>query len=227
MKKLSVIVVVSLFIFSFPLLHSKNESKELQENENKVAELNKFQKAILKQHNYYREIAGIPKMKWNKDIAENAEKWAQKLKVSRSCRMQHSSHSQRSNIGNFSYLGENLYWYYSSAGVSEYDQKGTDSVDSWYSEIEYFQYSKKGVVCSRRNGNNAIGHFTQLMWEKSTNLGCAYAICAEKSIVVVCQYGPGGNFNMRSTPPFSEEAAKRLDKHPINKKWGGLPRCDR
>lgn len=183
-------------------------------------------KAILDQHNYYRSIAGIPLMTWDKNIAASAQKWADKLKSSNGCRMEHSSHTYRKNVGGFSYIGENLYWAWSSASVSADAAAGKNAVDSWYAEIAYFQYSSKGVVCPRRGKKGAIGHFTQVMWDKSTRLGCGYAVCGGKSLVIVCQYGPGGNFNMHITPPFDAKAAEKLDKHPVNKKFGGLPRCD-
>lgn len=165
-------------------------------------------------------------MKWNDAVARNAQRWASHLHRTLNCRMQHSRHSFRTNIGGFSYLGENLYWAWSSASVSVNAQRARKAVTSWYSEIADFQYSKRGVVCPKRGNRGMIGHFTQVMWDKSTSLGCGYAVCGGKSLVIVCQYAPGGNFNMQSNPPFSLEAAKRLDKHPINKQYGGLPSCD-
>ncbi len=186
-----------------------------------------FNEAILKQHNFYRNIAGIKSLKWNKDLEALSSSWASTLKKSHDCKLQHSSKSYRSNATSFRYVGENLYGAWSSRAFTVGPEQGLKAVDNWYNEIRDFQYSKKGVVCAKRNQKQAIGHFTQVMWDKSTDVGCAYATCgAGTSMVVVCNYGPAGNFNQRTNPPFNEEAARRLNEHPVNKNFGGLPRCD-
>ena len=185
-----------------------------------------FNKAILKQHNFYRNIAGIKPLKWNNDLEKLASEWATSLKKNRNCKMQHSSTSYRRNAATFSYVGENLHWNFSSRAFTVDPEHGSKAVDNWYEEIRDYQYSKRGVVCAKRNKKEAIGHFTQVMWDQSTDVGCAYATCGGgTSLVVVCNYGPGGNFNQHKTPPFNEEAARRLNKHQINKKFGGLPHC--
>ncbi len=167
-------------------------------------------------------------MKWNPDLAELSQKWANHLQKSRKCKMKHSANTSRENIAGFQYVGENLYWYWSSYKQLVSPKTARDAVDAWYSEIKYYQYSPKGVICSKRAGGSVIGHFTQLMWEKSVNLGCAYAQCGDgTSVVVVCNYGPAGNFNIQRTPPFSESAAAKLNTHEVNKKYGGLPSCNK
>jgi hypothetical protein len=186
-----------------------------------------FKTKILNRHNRLRSFGGLKKMKWNKKIAANAKKWAEKLKKTKNCNMMHSSSSSRKNVGGFSYLGENLYWSWGSSPSKVDANMAKKAVNSWYSEIRDFKYSKKGVICPKRNKKGMIGHFTQVMWDKSTSLGCAAAQCGGgKTTVVVCQYGPGGNFNQSVTPPFGPKARLKLHKHKYNKKYGGLPTCD-
>ncbi len=231
-QKLRISVFFLLVTFLLGGVSAQNEDEKTLGLEAKPAqeELSQpttdFGKKVLEQHNLYRGIAGIPLMRWNPTIAASAQNWANRLKSYQNCNMQHSSNSLRSNIASFRYIGENLYWYYNSGGAQVSGQSGIDATDAWYSEIADFQYSARGVVCPKRGKRDQIGHFTQLMWDKSTHLGCGAASCGN-SVVVVCQYGPGGNFNMRTNAPFSEEAAARLNSHPLNKKFGGLPRCDR
>ncbi|MCB1179450.1 MAG: hypothetical protein KDK36_17850 [Leptospiraceae bacterium] len=185
-----------------------------------------FDKSILDRHNYYRSQAGLPEFKEDAELKKLASKWAKSLQK-KGCKMQHSPKSFRKGVGSYSYIGENLYYYYSSRSFSVGEKHGNGAVDSWYSEIEDFQYSSKGVICPKRGKKGAIGHFTQVMWEDSTNLGCAAAQCnGGKKVVVVCNYGPGGNFNQRTTPPFPESVADKLNSLEINKKYGGLPKCD-
>ena len=39
------------------------------------------------------------------------------------------------------------------------------------------------------------GHFTQVIWKESTELGFGVAKSSDSSIYVVANYHPGGNFN--------------------------------
>ena len=127
------------------------------------------------------------------------------------------------------YLGENLVYKYHTLYTIRVDQAlGKEVVTAWYNEIADYQYSSKGIICPKRGSKGPIGHFTQVMWSSTTHLGCGYVTCDKgRSVSIVCQYGPGGNVNIRRTPPFSTAAAKKLDQHPINKKFGGLPICRR
>ena len=183
--------------------------------------------AILDQHNYYRDIAGIKLMKWNEKLAARAQLWAVTLKNENNCKSKHSDKNFRSNQAGFRYIGENLYWRYWSKPFDNSTEYTKDAATKWYEEIRDYQYSPNGI-CPKRAKKQAVGHFTQLMWNDSTNLGCGYAQCDGKtSLIIVCQYGPGGNVNISKTPPFSEAAAKRLNEHPVNKKFDGLPTCRR
>ncbi len=42
--------------------------------------------------------------------------------------------------------------------------------------------------------NVASGHFTQLVWKKSTQLGCALAMTTNNRVLAVCRYTPPGNY---------------------------------
>lgn len=192
-------------------------------NQPKVEPITNLEQAILKQHNFFRDLGGLPTYSWNIHLAARSQKWATWLKKNKNCQMQHSTNEARKNRAGFTYIGENLYWFSSSAGAKITENQMKKAVEHWYAEIADFQYSKHGVACPKRNNKKQIGHFTQVMWQRSIELGCAAASCGN-SLVVVCQYGPGGNISQ--TPPFSEAVAVRLDQHPYNQKYGGLPRCD-
>merc|ERR1711871_712510 len=92
--------------------------------------------------------------------------------------MKHSSQASRQGIGGFSFLGENLAW-----GTTP----GTTSVGGvkmWYDEINLTP-GKQGVVTTFSGGT---GHYTQVVWKETTDLGCAV-----NQNLLVCQYGVGGN----------------------------------
>ena len=70
--------------------------------------------------------------------------------------------------------GENL------AGGSE------QPTEMWYSEVAQYDFANPGFSMS-------TGHFTQVVWRNSTNLGCGRAMCSF-GVYYVCRYSPSGNF---------------------------------
>uniref|UniRef100_A0A8C3A9C0 Im:7150988 n=1 Tax=Cyclopterus lumpus TaxID=8103 RepID=A0A8C3A9C0_CYCLU len=65
---------------------------------------------------------------------------------------------------------------------------GKEAVDSWYGEIKDYNWSSPGY-------SSATGHFTQVVWKDSTELGVGLATDGRK-VFVVGQYRAAGNMNM-------------------------------
>lgn len=131
---------------------------------------------ILDAHNKYRCMHGVPPLKWNIAIEANAKSWASET----GGKMKHSSWEARKKTNGFKMLGENLAWgsnQVTSATCAEF-------VKGWYSEIKNTDGSK-GLVTGF---GMSTGHYTQVVWKGSTDLGCA----VEKHLLV-CQYGEAGN----------------------------------
>ena len=125
-------------------------------------------------HNSARRHYGVPALSWSNELAGTAQSWANHLKSSRNCQMQHS--------GGKGY-GENLAW------GSNMHLKSADVVRMWVDEAKDF--NERSNTC--RSGK-VCGHFTQVVWKKSTKVGCAAAHCGRDE-VWVCQYSPPGNWN--------------------------------
>ncbi|XP_056287748.1 cysteine-rich venom protein-like [Pseudoliparis swirei] len=68
-------------------------------------------------------------------------------------------------------------------------QAWSDVVQDWYDEVNNWRY---GVGST--NGS-AVGHFTQVVWYRSHEVGCAMAYCPNSydKYFYVCQYCPPGN----------------------------------
>ena len=147
--------------------------------------LERFQKDGLKRHNYYRKYHNAPPMELTQKLNEYAQKYAETLAAKDI--MQHSTHDAREKIYG-DWTGENLYYFWSSD--KNITLNGAAAVDSWYDEIKDYDF-KKG---KSKNGG-VVGHFTQLVWKDSTQLGIGVAKSAKNSIYVVANYHPGGNFN--------------------------------
>jgi len=144
-------------------------------------------------------------MELTQKLNDFAQKYAETLATKDT--MQHSTHKEREKIYG-DWTGENLYYCWSSE--SNFPINGAKAVDSWYDEINDYDF-KKG---KSKNGG-VVGHFTQLVWKDSTQLGIGVAKSSKNSIYVVANYHPGGNFNsneINNVFPASSETYKEPEK---------------
>jgi uncharacterized protein YkwD len=74
-------------------------------------------------------------------------------------------------------FGENLAW--------GQQLSAAESVKLWYEEISQYNYASPGF--------GPAGHFTQVLWRGSRQLGCAKATC-HGDVFWVCRYSPAGNY---------------------------------
>ncbi|CAF0955161.1 unnamed protein product [Adineta ricciae] len=137
--------------------------------------LTTFQQEALAQHNYYRQqIHCTTAMTLNSSISTMAQNYAQYLAAN--------------NIFNHSRVsgyGENLYSIWASSGIDILS--GSKPTDAWYSEIASYNYNSPGF-------SSSTGHFTQVVWSASIQLGIGVALTSDnKSAYVVANYYPPGN----------------------------------
>jgi Cysteine-rich secretory protein family. len=140
---------------------------------------------MVEAHNQYRSEVGISsKVTWSAKLGEMAQAYANKLKNERGCNPIHSQADE---------VGENLYWASAirySTGATEVQQITAKQVaDAWGSEKSDYRYSNNSCVSGK-----VCGHYTQMVWENTTQIGCAKAICADNSQIWVCNYYPAGNY---------------------------------
>lgn len=130
---------------------------------------------ILAAHNKYRQEVGVPALKWSDTVATAAQKWANQL----------ASTGQFQHSGSASY-GENLWM--GTAGAFSF----TQMVDSWGSEKKFFVAGTFPNVSSSGKWQD-VGHYTQVIWRNTTEVGCGLATAGGKDYLV-CQYNPKGNY---------------------------------
>ncbi|XP_053551401.1 Golgi-associated plant pathogenesis-related protein 1-like [Bombina bombina] len=128
-----------------------------------------FENDFLSAHNAYRKRHGSPPLQLSRELSNSAQQWANYLLSIRT--MKHSG----------SGYGENIYYAY---GFKEL--KGQQPVDSWYNEIQYYNFSQPGFAMN-------TGHFTQVVWKDSKLLGVGVATDGKGLFYCVGQYSPAGN----------------------------------
>jgi len=130
--------------------------------------------AVINRHNEIRaEVFTDAPMSWSNEIEKSAQSYADTLGAKGV--MEHDS--QR-------LYGENL-------AISSTSLSYTKATDMWYGEKKDYTYG---------NGfKSETGHYTQIIWKKSTQLGCASAVFQQGDwkggTIVVCRYSPAGNYN--------------------------------
>jgi uncharacterized protein YkwD len=141
----------------------------------------------VKAHNDLRAKHCVPPLKISKTLEADAARWA--LELAKKGEVEHESMDKRKGAG------ENLYT--ASRSASQYtlgDEVHREAAASWYSEIKDYRFNATNP--SEEKGEGDIGHFTQLVWKASTEVGCANATYAKDgmfTVVSVCRYAPMGN----------------------------------
>lgn len=160
-------------------LVNKLKSTSISSSEN-------FDEDFLDAHNEYRRKHGVPPLTLSKKLSKYAEEWAKEL-VKRG-RMEHRVQDE---------YGENIYFAWSSD--PNYKVNGADPVDKWYSEIKDHTFGKEPL-------NLDSGHFTQVVWEESKEVGVGVAKSKQGHVYVVANYYPPGNvvgrFSKKVPPPL-------------------------
>ena len=141
-----------------------------------------FADRVLRTHNEERAALGIPPLRWNASLAANAARWAAHLAT-----LQVLEHDDSLEVE-----GENL-WRGSGGGAYTPE----DMVLLWIDEKAAF---KNGVFpdVSVSGQWQDVGHYTQVVWRSTGQVGCALDEAGEDE-VLVCRYMDGGNFEGEKT----------------------------
>ena len=137
-----------------------------------------FDVRVLAVHNQERASMGLVPLRWNPALAGSAQAWANHLAATGSFR--HAPESEDNP------QGENLW-----AGTKGYFPLEA-RVTAWVREKRYF---KRGIFPANSTTGNVedVGHYTQLIWRDTHEVGCAQATGARED-VLVCRYSSPGNY---------------------------------
>ncbi|MFS7998057.1 putative CAP domain-containing protein [Helianthus anomalus] len=129
------------------------------------------QQDYLDAHNEARREVGVENMVWNATVAAYAESYANQRIGD--CNLIHSSGP----------YGENL-----AEGGGAFT--GVDAVNLWIGEKTFYDHSSN--TCAE---GNECGHYTQVVWRNSVQLGCARVQCVNNGYwFVICNYYPPENY---------------------------------
>lgn len=137
-----------------------------------------FNERVLAGQNRERAALGISPLNWNPGLAAAAQTWADHLAATG--RFEHAPEDQAKP------QGENLW-----AGTrGAYSPEAM--VDAWVREKRLF---KPGHFPdnSRTGRFEDVGHYTQLVWRATRDVGCAHASSKGEDILV-CRYAEAGNY---------------------------------
>ncbi|HEY5962187.1 MAG TPA: CAP domain-containing protein [Polyangiaceae bacterium] len=134
---------------------------------------NAVRSAVTEPAGYTGTWVPIPNVTWSDTVAASAQTWVNHLRDVENCGLVHE--------GGGTGYGENL-----ASGTNLSPQA---AVDMWASEKSKYTWSAKYTVADFNLGS---GHYTQVVWRKSIQIGCASATCG-KNVVISCRYSPPGN----------------------------------
>lgn len=159
----------------------KNPSNEDAETEIKNARANNnvpqadsvFISDSLKAHNAYRKKHGVEPLTINPDLCFYSQEWADYLASNNV--FDHSNCEWNGNV-----VGENI------AMCSGQEMTGKFITDMWYNEINDYDFKAPGFT-------GGTGHFTQVVWKGSKQLGIGVAKAKDGTYYGVANYYPPGN----------------------------------
>ena len=144
-----------------------------------------IQQAV-KVHNEARKEVGVNKLIWSPKLQNDATIYAQEL-AKKDKGLVHST-----NLGD---QGENLYLSYYSKTVNNITSNVfsktsfKDASVAWYNEIKDYSYS----VIKMDSLFPKIGHYTQMIWSSTKEVGIGKARSKSGKVYVVARYYPAGN----------------------------------
>jgi hypothetical protein len=128
-------------------------------------------------HNQEREALGLMPLRWKHALAADARLWAEDLAGRRA--FHHSPHLRA--LGQ----GENL-WMGSRARFTP-----SQMIGGFLAEKRIFRAGTFPDVSTTGRWSD-VGHYTQIIWPETQEVGCASAL-GPRDEVLVCRYWPAGN----------------------------------
>lgn len=126
----------------------------------------------LARHNFLRQKHGVPELKHNEELSKIAQAWAESM-------LEKGDLNHSENTFNGKPLGENIAMCGGKKMTGEY------MTNMWYDEVKKYKYENPTF--------NGTGHFTQVVWKNTTDVGFGIAT-KNNEWYAVGNYFPAGNY---------------------------------
>ncbi|XP_068226914.1 cysteine-rich secretory protein 2-like [Palaemon carinicauda] len=151
----------------------------------------RIQKKLVQFHNFFRskvkpEASNMLAMSWSKKAAEDAQRWAD------ACQLLIHDSAEGRTVEQYGACGQNIF-------VATHQVPWFFAVKTWWLEKDLFTYGGTNDIF-------AVGHYTQMVWHSSHEVGCGLAFCANAKpkpfYNYVCNYCPIGNYLESLSKPY-------------------------
>lgn len=129
-------------------------------------------------HNKARKDVGVAPLTWSVELSQYAQEWAEHLAANYNCGLVHRPSDQDPKN-----TGENI------AGGNDRQHTALDASQRWYSEIKDFKN-----IPIHADYVQVVGHYTQMVWHNTTQVGIGIAKCSDNKYIIVANYNPPGNY---------------------------------
>lgn len=160
-----------------------------------------FEEDCIRIHNDYRAKHKVSPLVRSEECSRKAAQWAQTL-----------AKEDRMYLDSKSGFGQNLFAKWSSN--SNHQVTATEPIQCWYGDIANYKFGGEPA----RNTQN-IGHFTQVVWKGSKEVGVAQARSRSGKVYVVAYYHPAGNIVgsfKDNVPPIGGHPASYKPSRSVN-----------
>ncbi len=176
----TIVLTISLAITALVLTPPGIQHKRRSDSPKKSSQSSQLTpqeaKKLVELHNRIRAEVGVGPVTWSDELAAFAQKWADHL-AKTSCELEHRPFSGEweQKYGESVFKGPSRFF-----GVE-------DAVKFWGSEKKNY----RGQAIDSDTLSNS-GHYTQLVWKATKQIGCARTEC-KGEMLLVCNYDPAGN----------------------------------
>jgi Cysteine-rich secretory protein family len=151
-----------------------------------------FEDRILAAHNIERQSVGQPPLRWSVKLEAGAKAWADHQAAT-------STFEHADEVPGQQPQGETLWMGTKDAYSPE------QMVGAWIDEKKLFKPGFFPNVSTTGNWVD-VGHYSQVIWYKTVEIGCAKA-ANQKDDYLVCRYFPSGNWDAEN--PLGPNGGKR------------------
>uniref|UniRef100_A0ACD6A7C6 Uncharacterized protein n=1 Tax=Avena sativa TaxID=4498 RepID=A0ACD6A7C6_AVESA len=132
---------------------------------------------FLAPHNKARAAVRVAPLRWSADLAAAAASTTSQQQLNKSCGFADMSASP----------------YGANQGWASYPARPAEVVASWVEQGKYYTHANNSCVAGKQ-----CGTYTQVVWRRTAQLGCAQASCASGATLTLCLYDPHGNVQGQS-----------------------------